>query len=82
MYTTWKVDGIDGSTPMYWFIISPYKSPPFGALLPHLLSRWYMSSQHPMSTMIFSFDLKNEYPQSSEYMGVSKNFGIPKMDGL
>jgi len=26
-YTTWKANG---STPVYWFIISPYKSPPFG----------------------------------------------------
>ena len=27
-YTTWKVDG---ATPMYWFIMAPYKSPPFGS---------------------------------------------------
>ena len=25
MYTTWKVDG---ATPLYWFIMAPYYSPP------------------------------------------------------
>ena len=28
IYTTWKVDG---ATPMYWFIMAPYKSPRFGS---------------------------------------------------
>ena len=37
-YTTWKDRWL--ATPMYWFIIAPYKSPPFGGLR-HLLFRWY-----------------------------------------
>ena len=36
-YTTWKVDG---TTPMYWFIMSPFTNPTFWELC-HLLSRWY-----------------------------------------
>ena len=31
-YTIWKVDY--AATPMYWFIMAPYKSPPFGSCLP------------------------------------------------
>ena len=32
IYTTWKVDG---ATLMYWFIMDPYKSPPFGSCATH-----------------------------------------------
>ena len=39
--TTWKVDG---PTPMYWFIMAPYKSPPFGSGDRHLLSHRYPGS--------------------------------------
>jgi len=35
IYTTWK---LDGTTPMYWFIMAPYFQPPFGSGDRHLLS--------------------------------------------
>ena len=38
-YTAWKVDG---ATPMYWywFIIAPYKSPPFGGCTIYFSDPW------------------------------------------
>ena len=27
----YHLERIDGATPMYWFIMAPYKSPPFGS---------------------------------------------------
>ena len=55
-YTTWKVDG---ATPMYWFIMTPYKSPPFGSFAIYFHHDVYMAvsknSGTPKSSILIGF---------------------------
>ena len=79
VYTTWKVDG---TTSMYWSIMAPYKSPPFGSI--YIISILMLVTKHqqqgPCSSIFNcnSWELLKTFYRPITYGDITKKYTAPE----